>query len=345
MKRTSAAALAAVLLCAGITACSGSDGTEVTTQHAETSASQQTQDISEPEDSSFVSTEESKPQTTTPPQTEQTTTAVDAEETVEVFGETSESGGQGIYSALIAEYDNEFLGLPQKDKVYIFSDKDSTAEIDGELCYAVSCYDEHEGTLYYMCDYFLTQDGGRVYRFYEAEGRYQLLPEQQSGFAGLDPTTQTPEEIFAAAIELYDMFNKPSLLCDRDVYFDVEGKGRYYLLLDERFDTMPELLDALSGYFSEPLVNAFMDSNQFRMGEDGRMYYYDCAWGSNIAYMGTQYELTTLTEDTAVFTGYSSFEFEAGIVEEMQHTYTAKKEYGVWRFVDFTDPEFFERSE
>ena len=60
--------------------------------------------------------------------------------------------------------------------------------------------------------------------------------------------------------------------------------------------------------------------------------------GGNISYLGTEYTLTSLTDDKAAFTGVSRFEYEAGIVTEKTFTCTAVKTPNGWRFTKFTPP-------
>lgn len=47
--------------------------------------------------------------------------------------------------------------------------------------------------------------------------------------------------------------------------------------------------------------------------------------GGNISYLGTEYTLTSLTDDAAVFTGTSRFEYEAGSITEKKITCRAVK--------------------
>lgn len=241
----------------------------------------------------------------------------------------------------IAAYDNAYLGLPSADKVYIFSDAQKTAEIDGYVCGAVSCYDEHEGTLYYMCDFYISEDGGRVYRYYESEERFALLPEER--ITRLDPTRQSPDDIFAAANALYSLFH-PSTNSDLgaggvDYGAPVEINGEtYYPVANEAFNTKEKLLDALDRYFSGEIVTALMDTNKF-IERDDALYVRDLLGaGSNPALISVEYELTELNEDTAVFTEYDTYQYEAGESEVLEVVYTAKKQNGIWRFTDFTAP-------
>ena len=236
---------------------------------------------------------------------------------------------------LISRFDNVWLGLPFEDKVYIFSDKGETKELDGVTLYGASCYDEHEGTLYFMCDFYVAGDGSAVYRWYEDTERLALCPEN-TVFPRLDPTSQTPQEIFKNAELLYGMFTlgKPPLL-DRENTFEQDGRT-YAAIADERLNTKPRLLDSLNRYFSDEIINSLMDGNSYIIeGADGTLYYDCTGFGGVPSYIGSTYELTEITEDTAVFTVYSTWEFEAGERFETRLTYTANCYYGNWRFTAF----------
>ena len=154
-----------------------------------------------PAESSEPAAEESVPEETAPPQ--QTEDAPPADVTKQ-----------------IAAFDNTFLGLPSADKVYIFSDAGKSAEIDGRVCGAVSCYDEYEGTLYYMCDFYISPDGSRVYRYYEQEERFAILPEEQ--MTRLDPTRQSLDEIFSKSGRLYDMFHPDTKAAVEGIDYEAE---------------------------------------------------------------------------------------------------------------------------
>ncbi len=326
MKRLSAIVFAA-FICATLVGCSGEDSGNTTQQEQTTAA---VTELTQPP-------EESVPETSTVTTTAVVTTSSAEETTASSEPEPAElpeeQEPQNIYAALITAYDNEYLGLPQKDKVYIFSDGEEAAEIDGVLCHSVSCYDEYEGTLYYMCDFYISDDGSAVYRYYENSMQFVKLPASEA-YPQLDPTTQSAEEIFANASELYSLFMYNAIECDSESFIEVDG-ARYYLVLDERFDTMQELLGHLGKYFSEEIINSLMDSNCFRMGEDGRMYYEDRVTGGDPSYIGSEFELTTLSEDMAEFTVYSTFSGEADSTYEKEYSYTVLKQYGVWRFTNF----------
>ncbi len=263
-----------------------------------------------------------------------------AEPTAEAETAESEESGFDQYAAMLMEYDNAFLGLPQKDKVYIFAGTGDTAEPDGIPCHAVSCYDEHEGTLYYMCDFYISEDGKTVYRYYVSDDRYSLLPET-STFPVLDPSSQTPDEIFAVANELYGYFVRGSLPYYSGMTMEAEVDGvlrTYYMVSDERLDTKSELLEALSGYFSMDIINGLMDSSVYRDGMDGKLY---TTGGTPAAfkenYIGTEYELLVLNGGTAEFVAYSSYS-DGDAVTVTEHSYIAVKADGRWVFTNYQLP-------
>ncbi|MGN0688660.1 MAG: hypothetical protein ACI4KA_11225 [Oscillospiraceae bacterium] len=267
------------------------------------------------------------------------------EKTEEIVPETKEETAEAlpesdVYVEYLAGCDNTFLGLPQKDKVYIFRSTGETAEIDGEECYGVSCYDEHESVLYYMCDFYVNGDGTKVYRYYQAEEKYSLLPESAGGFVRMDPTTQTAEEIFKEANALYGYFDLEALAGINSITLEKEVNGstwKYYLVADERLDTKAELLNALSCYFSDEIINSLMDTQQYIEGDDGKLYTACGARGANIAYRSTVYDLSILTADTAEFTACSTYEWEGEVTEDTI-TYSAVKRDGRWYFTSFELP-------
>ena len=320
--------------CLLMTGCGGNtDGGE--TQQTESSTASVTD---------AVQTEESEgslPEVTTPALTEESepvevTTAqsdpVESEPVLEI---------EDTYAEMITAFDNAYLGLPRADKIYVFQSTGDSKELGGQLCYAVSCYDEHEGTLYYMCDFYITEDGSAVYRYYLSDDKYVLLPESK-GFAQMDPTTQTADEIFAVANELYGYFDMCALngYDDKTLEAEVDGSTwTYYMVSDERLDTKAELLSALSCYFSSDIINSLMDTSMYREGMDGKLYSTGGARGSNIYHQKTVYELVSLTEDTAVFMGYSTYSDE--IMEDAyteEYTYNAVKQDGRWVFTNFELP-------
>lgn len=247
------------------------------------------------------------------------------------------------YAEMVMDYDNSYLGLPRMDKVYVFQSTGESAEIGGSKCYAVSCYDENEGTLYYMCDFYITEDGSAVYRYYLSDDKYVLLPESKE-FVQMDPTTQTAEEIFAAANELYGYFDMASLDGDSECRIEAEVNGSmwiYQRVIDERLNTKAKLLNALSCYFSTDIINSLMDTSVYREGEDGMLYSTGGARGANIYYQYSVYELVELTEDTAVFKCYATYgdeELEGENTRTDEYTYNAAKQDGRWVFTNFKLP-------
>lgn len=288
--------------------------------------------------------EESTEQTAEPaPESAEDVPAAAEEESTEVIPVTDE------YVELISVFDNSYLGLPQKDKVYIFQSTGATAEIEDETYHGISCYDEYEEKLYYMCDFFISEDGSRVYRYYTAEDRYSLLPETSSGFTQMDPTTQTPEEIFKVANALYGYFDLEAMpgLNDKVLEKDVNGSvWKYFMVADERLDTKTELLNALSCYFSTDIINSLMETPMYTEGADGKLYSTGGARGIDICYIGTEYELSILTADTAEFTAYSTYyttdpySADPLITDPLTKTitYSAVKRDGRWYFTDFELP-------
>lgn len=332
MKKRSCILLAAVIL---LTGCGGKE------ESVQTSAVQQTTSsvIVETVQASVQETEETA--ASVPAEDEETIapaeTAEPAYETE--IAETVESGFDQ-YAELIMQYENTFLGLPQKDKVYIFASTGEQTELDGRTCHAVSCYDEHEGVLYYMCDFFISEDGSAVYRYYASDDRYSLLPET-SVFVPMDPGTQTPEEIFAKAYELYGYFDLSALDGWYDKTLEVEVDGRpwtYYMVSDERYDTKAEMLEALRGYFSDDIINSLMDTLIYREGMDGKLYSTGGARGADIYYVSSEYELTVLTADSALYTVRSVYEDELGNSATEEYEYNAVKRDGRWYFINFKLP-------
>ena len=287
-------------------------------------------DVSQGSSQSSAQTTDAKPQ-----QTE----SVPAESTSQA--ESSDVEATDTYTEMMKAYNYSYLGLPRADATYVFSSTGASAEINGELCYCVSCSEEHDGELYYMCDFYITENGTAVYRYYLEDGRYALLPEIKS-FAQMDPETQTPDEIFAVANELYGYFDLCALDGIAEYTLDVEIDGFthvYNMVADERFDTKPELLNALSCYFSSEIINSLMDSSQYREGADGKLYSAGGARGSDIYYIDTTYELTQVTADSAVFTAYSTYSDEiTDDVHTEEYVYNAVKQDGRWVFTNFELP-------
>lgn len=328
-------AIFAAAVCIALTGCSGekdSGGTGLdSVSSGETSVSEDSvSDVGEDDIVSESSSDSSEVSEDISSEEEQTSQA-EEEQT------SDEQPADANYSALMSAFSNTYLGLPSADKVYIFSDNGLSTEINGKTYYGVGCYDEFEGTLYYMCDFYVSADGSEVYRRYEQEDKYVLLPEEQ-GYARLDPTRQTPEDIFAAADGLYMMFSpySNSTVGGYDESSPAEFNGSvYYPVTNELLNTKAKLMDALTKYFTTDIINSLMDTNKFT-DIDGALY----VKGVNGAaadpnYSGTEYELTTLTDDTAVFTRYDTYNYEAGETSDVESEYIAKKENGVWRFTVF----------
>lgn len=206
---------------------------------------------------------------------------------------------------LIARYDSEFLGLPDKDKVYIFRDKKETVEINGAGCMGVSCYDDSDGELVFLCDFYISADGLTVYRHYQEDGSYRLLPEQ-AAFSGFDPAGQSAEDVMAQANALYDAVYG-ELAFDSGSEPVSSPLGNFYPVSDTRLDTAEKLNSALERYFC----------------------------GSASGYLGTEYTLTSLTEDAAVYSATARFEYEAGSVTETAFTCVAVRTADGWRFGEF----------
>ncbi len=330
MKKT----LSVLLLCsmALFAGCAGAEGTSQSVSEPEQTAGTTSQSES--------STPVAEPPVTTPAPVEEKPEVSSLPDESSVSAESSEPDVLEIpdeYAELIKDFDNSYLGLPQMDKEYTFGSTGTSAEIDGAEFYGVSCYDEYEGTLYYMCDFFISEDGATVYRFYENTGEYVLLPETEA-FPALDPTVQGAEEIFANANELYRLFVSSQVECDTSVSVEMDG-ATYYLISDERFDTMSELLEHLGKYFSDDIINSLMDSGTVRMGSDGGMYAQDVAGGTDPLYHGTEYVLSLLNESAAEYIAYSTYSSIDGESAEDVYTeeyvFRMEKQFGVWRFTNF----------
>lgn len=287
-------------------------------------------DIPQESSQTAAQTTDTKPQQTEPAPMESSSQA-----------ESSEVEVTDTYAEMMKAFDNSYLGLPRADATYVFSSTGASAEIGGMLCYCVSCYEEHEGELYYMCDFYITESGSAVYRYNLSAGEYVLLPEKKD-FMQMDPAAQTPEEIFAVANELYGYFDLCALdgIAEYTLEVDVDGVPYVYnMVADERLDTKTELLSALSCYFSSDIINSLMDTSQYREGVDGKLYSAGGARGSNIYYLDTVYELTQLTEDTAIFTAYSTYSDEiTDIIHTEEYVYNAVKQDGRWVFTNFDLP-------
>lgn len=325
-KRILAAALAA-LFSAALCGCSdskdsGGTGLDDTVSAPEVHSSADTE--SQPEISSEpadVPAESEPPESETQP--EPTEETAEPEETVN-------------YADLITAFSNSYLGLPSDDRVYVFSDAGKTELIDDLICHAVSCYDEFEGTLYYMCDFYISEDGSCVYRLYENEERFQLLPEEQ-GYVRLDPTTQPADEIFEKVKELEMIFTpyaRSAVITDPESAIEIDGQ-QFDLVTDERLNTKQKLLETLDKYISMEIVGAMMDTGAVAE-KDGNIYVrHSDGMGGNPDLQSVEYELTVLTGDEAVFTEYDTYLYEAGETEVKEITYKAEKQYGMWRFTEY----------
>ncbi len=321
-------ALAGVLLisgCGGNTDSTSSDTTSATT--AETVQTEETYESTEKTRGTIIITEPTEV-------TAETTAATE---------ENSESSADIIevtdrYAELITAFDNNYLGLPQADKTYIFESSGKTADIAGGIYHAVSCFDEFEGELYYMCDFYISEDGAAVYRLYDATGEYVLLPETEH-FPAFNPNTQTPEEVFGYVNELYILLKHGFIGYDPETAVAV-GDREYFLIDDERFETMPSLLENSEKYLSSEIVNSLMELGHFTIGSDGRLYVFRDSVVGNPAYNGSTYELAALTETYAEYKEYASFTDDDGNSYVTEYTYVAENEYGVWRFTDFS-PEYY----
>lgn len=242
--------------------------------------------------------------------------------------------------ALISAYDNEYLGLPEADKVYIFKDMMETEIIDGSTYYGVDIYDEDDGSLYYVCSCFISADGGTVYKRKAGVGNV-LLPES-AGFPALDPQTMTADEIFANAYYLSSICAGRSdveSFADVSQTITVEGvPGEWAKITDSRIDTKEKLLNAISHWFSMDIINALMENYNFTTYNDELYYCLDCVDMRSENYTSSEWELTELTEDEAVYTEYALFTYEAGETQEREYTYIAQKTDGVWCFTQFDMP-------
>lgn len=274
--------------------------------------------------------ETSSEQTNLPAESEPHETETQPEETTE----TTEPEETVNYADLITAFSNSYLGLPSDDRVYVFSDAGKTAQIDELLCHAVSCYDEFEGTLYYMCDFYISEDGSCVYRLYENEERFQLLPEEK-GYVRLDPTTQPADEIFEKVKELEMIFTPYARFAtDPESTIEIDGQ-QFDLVTDERLNTKQKLLETLDKYFSMEIVSALMETGAVAE-QDGNIYVrHSDGMGGNPDLQSIEYELTFLSGDVAVFTEYDTYLYEAGETEVKEITYKAEKQYGMWRFTEY----------
>ena len=233
---------------------------------------------------------------------------------------------------LVEALGGEYLGLPDSDKVYIYRNLNEQREINGELLYGVSCYDEGD-TLEFICDIWVNSDGSRAYRQYGEE--YRLLPESQA-YSGFDPETQLPADIFAEANALYAAVYG-ELPYDQESGALPSERGNYYRVTGQ-LDTKGKLNAALERFFTGDILDTLSEGSDNVIADDeGALYVLEHS-GGNISYLGTEYTLTSLTDDTALFTGISRFEYEAGSITEKKITCRAAKTSTGWRFTQFRLP-------
>lgn len=229
---------------------------------------------------------------------------------------------------LVEALGSGFLGLPDSGKVYIFRDRKQTTEISGEEYHGVSCYDDSEGELRFICDFWINSDGSRAYRQYGTE--YRLLPETQE-YSGFDPETQPVEDIFAKSDKLYEAVFGELSYDPQGVYLPSE-LGNFYPVTDSALDTRGKLNAALERYFTGELLDRLTEGTDKVISDDGGSLYVLEHSGQDIAYLCTEHTLTYIGEDRAEFAGVSRFEYEAGHVTEKSFTCTAVKTANGWRF-------------
>lgn len=333
MKRKITALLlaAAAAMLAG---CSGQKDNGGTGLESESPQTSQQTTASQPE-------QEALPESTAPAQTESAQAQTEQSEQA-VTQESSEEtvSADADYVALITAYDNTFLGLPSAERVYIFKDISAAEDIDGRTFHQVDAYNEEDGTLYYMCTFFISEDGGTVYRRKAGVGNV-LLPES-AGFPALDPQIMTADEVFADANYLCSVcLGRSDVESFTDVTqtIEVEGvPGEWARVTDTRIETKEKLLNALSRWFTDDVINVLMDAYRFT-DRDGALYYYlDGTDARSSTYTSSVWELTELSADRAVYTEYALFTYEAGETKEREYTYTVENYNGVWTFTEFHMP-------
>lgn len=287
--------------------------------------------------------------------TQQSYSGASAEETagtsVGAAGETAEQSGE--VNAVSAEpeaaaaevptadpvrlaegFSAEFLGLPDSGKVYIFRDKGETVQINGAECPGVSCYDEVDGQLEFICDFYFSPDGGAAYRFHPEDGSCRPLPEQ-GDFPGFDPESQSPEEVFRQANALYAAVYG-ELDFDSSAEPVAAAAGNFYPVSDERLDTEEKLQAALSRYFAGDILAKLLEgSDRVMTAEDGRLYCLEHYGGAQAP--AVEYSAADITEDSAVYSCTALYEYEAGNTTRQEFTCTAERnQAGEWRFTDIT---------
>lgn len=179
----------------------------------------------------------------------------------------------------------------------------------------------------------MNSDGSRAYRQYGED--YRLLPESQA-YSGFDPETQLPADIFAEANALYAAVYG-ELPYDQGSGALPSERGNYYRVTGQ-LDTKGKLNAALERFFTGDILDTLSEgSDNVIADEEGALYVLEHS-GGNISYLGTEYTLTSLTDDAAVFTGTSRFEYEAGSITEKKITCRAVKTTTGWRFTMFRLP-------
>lgn len=333
MKRKITALLlaAAAAMLAG---CSGQKDNGGTGLESESSQTSQQTTTSQP-------AQEELPESTAPAQTESVPAQTEQSEQAATQESSEETvSADADYVALITAYDNTFLGLPSAERVYIFKDMSATEDIDGRTFHQVDAYNEEDGALYYMCTFFISEDGGTVYRRKAGVGNV-LLPES-AGFPALDPQIMTADEVFADAYYLCSVcLGRSDVESFTDVTqtIEVEGvPGEWARVTDTRIETKEKLLNALSRWFTDDVINVLMDAYRFT-DRDGALYYYlDGTDARSSTYTSSVWELTELSGDRAVYTEYALFTYEAGETKEREYTYTVENFDGVWTFTEFHMP-------
>lgn len=270
-------------------------------------------------------------------QTEERFTAESAPAASEEAGAAAETAETADPVQLAHGFSNHELGLPDEQKVYIFRDNGCRGEIEGAECFGVSCYDEEDSQLTLLMELWITSDGSRAYRWTDTDGSsYKLLPEQPA-FSGFEPN-QPASDVMGQAAELYSAVYG-------ELEYDAGGvristvRGDYYSVSDDRLDTAEKLASALEKYFAGDLLERLLSgSDGVISDEEGRLYCLEHS-GGDVAFIGTEYALTSLSEDTAIYTVTSRFEYEAGQITEKKQTCTAVLTDSGWRFLTFSIPE------
>lgn len=235
--------------------------------------------------------------------------------------------------ALTAAFSQEILGLEDNGRIYIFRDKNDRADISGLECCGVSCYDELDGTLHFVCDFYVSTDGSRIFRL---DGDDFITLPESARLDGFTPE-QEPENIMEAAVTLYSAVYG-IVEFDRSAAAVTSDMGNYYPVADERIDTRLKLNAALSRYFTGDLLAELLSgSDKLIADESGKLYCLEHS-GGNLAYMDTEYSLASLEDGIAVYDAVSLFEYEAGEIFRQEYTLTAVKTQSGWRFSEFYFP-------